>query len=182
MAKIDRFASQLLEEAKRFLEKAKQEENKHGKDAYLHAAILLAFASVEAHINAIADEKLMMENLSVLEKSILAERAFELVAGRFQLNENKVKMYRLNERIEFIYRRFAHTAINKEEASWWGPLKEAEKKRNALVHARDYLEMSEKDVELAINSILEFLNVLYLALYNSKYPAYGRKLHSKMLF
>ena len=181
MSEIDYFASQLLEEAKRFLEKAKLECNPDGKDAYLHASLLLSVSSLEAHINAIADEKLIIQDLEMLEKSILSEKEFTLIDGKFELTE-RLKMYRMIERIEFIYRKFAHTIINKEEVTWWGPVNEAINKRNAFVHAKDHLELSEKDVEVAILNILELLNSIYNALYKTNYPAYGRKLDSKMVF
>src|SRR4030042_1496324 len=56
MNEIDIFASELFEEAKRFLEKAREDENKEGQKAYLHAALLLGMSSLEAHINAISEE------------------------------------------------------------------------------------------------------------------------------
>lgn len=181
MSEIDNFARQLLEEAKRFLEIAKVETKSDGKNAYLHAALLLAVSSVEAHINAIADEKLMMQDLEILEKSILAEKEYTFSDGKFELTE-KLKMYRLVERIEFIYYRFTNTKINKAELDWWSPLLDAINKRNSIVHAKDKLELSHRDVKKAILSILEFLNFLYNSLYKTNYPAYGRKLDSKMNF
>lgn len=181
MTQIDYFASQLFEEAKRFLEKAKDEDDQDGKNAYLHAALLIAVSSLEAHINAIADEKLIHSELEILEKSLLSERDVELNNGKFELSK-ELKMFRLVDRIEFIYRKFGHETINKAEVKWWAPLQNTIDKRNALVHAKEHLELSEEDLELSITNILEFLNCLYDALYKTNYPAYGRKLDSKLTF
>ncbi len=52
---IDAFATELFEEAKRFLEKAKEADNEEGKKAFLHAALLVGMSSLEAHINAICE-------------------------------------------------------------------------------------------------------------------------------
>ncbi len=55
MAEIDELSVQLLEQAKRFLEKA-DESTGEGESAYCNAALLLGSCALEAHINAIADE------------------------------------------------------------------------------------------------------------------------------
>ena len=54
MSEIDAFATELFEEAKRFLEKAKEAVNAESERAFLHAALLLGISSLEAHINAIS--------------------------------------------------------------------------------------------------------------------------------
>lgn len=41
MKDIDSFATELFEEAKRFLEKASEAKKEEGKKAFLHAALLL---------------------------------------------------------------------------------------------------------------------------------------------
>jgi hypothetical protein len=69
MSEIDLFANQLLEEAKRFLEKAREGEDETGVNANLHAALILSFCSLEAHINAIGDEFSIRPDLSVQSKN-----------------------------------------------------------------------------------------------------------------
>lgn len=49
MKEIDVFASELFEEAKRFLEKAEDPNVEEGQKAFLHAALLLGMSSLEAH-------------------------------------------------------------------------------------------------------------------------------------
>ena len=68
MTAIDEFASSLLDEAKRFLEKAAVRDA--GETAYLHAALMLGFCSLEAHTNAISDDFSKGGDLSITDQSI----------------------------------------------------------------------------------------------------------------
>ena len=69
MTAIDEFASSLLDEAKRFLEKAAVRDA--GETAYLHAALMLGFCSLEAHTNAISDDFSKGGDLSITDQSLL---------------------------------------------------------------------------------------------------------------
>jgi hypothetical protein len=69
VAEIDEFASSLLEEAKRFFELAIDHDDTSAKDAYLHSALMLAFCSLEAHVNAIAAELSEREEFSLQERA-----------------------------------------------------------------------------------------------------------------
>lgn len=51
--------------------------------------------------------------------------------------------------------------------------------RNKLVHPKEYIEISEKQVENAINAVLDTMNKLYLVIYKRKFPAYGMGITSK---
>jgi hypothetical protein len=55
MADFDVLSTELLEESKRFLEKAGESVDTVGKSAYLHAALMVAFCALEAGVNSIAD-------------------------------------------------------------------------------------------------------------------------------
>lgn len=121
MSDIDEFSRSLLEEAKRFLEKAKDATGAPGETAYLHAGLALGFCALEAHINAIADDFLTRDDLPILERSILAELDYKLEHGEFTLTQ-KLKMYRLEDRYEFLYRRFSGAPVDKS-SSWWPRLK-----------------------------------------------------------
>ena len=55
MTEFDSFATQLLEESKTLLEKAKRVEG-FSKITYYHSSLLLAISALEACINSIADE------------------------------------------------------------------------------------------------------------------------------
>src|SRR5882724_8143500 len=112
MPSFDEFSRQLLEEAKRFLEKAKGTKDP-GQSAYLHAALTLAVCALEAHVNAICDDFLIRSDLSILDRSILSERIHELIDGEFKITD-RLKMYRLDDRIEFLFRRFSTTPLDKQ--------------------------------------------------------------------
>lgn len=183
MSEIDQFSVHLLEQAKRFLEKAKNENNEEGKTAYLNASLLIGVSALEAHVNAIADELLLTwENLETLERSILSEKEFTLDNGEFKLLEKKLKMYRLMDRVEFIFQRFGKIKpLNKNE-DWWPQLADALKLRNKLVHPKQQITLSVKNVENSLEGILTAIDALYRALFNSPYPGYRRGLDSKLSF
>ena len=183
MADIDSFAIELFEQSKRYLEKAKLEKDSYGQIAYLNAALLIGFASLEAHIYSIADEFIETgKNISVPELSILSEREYSLTNGEFQLFENKLKMYSLLDRIEFIIKKFGRIKTVKKTLNWWGNFNSGIKLRNKLVHPKEKFSLKIKEVEDSLDGILGLLNFLYLTLYNSQYPAFRRKLDSKLNF
>jgi hypothetical protein len=180
MAEIDEFASTLLDEAKRFLEKASQEDSFEGASAYLHAALQLGFASLEAHVNAIGEDFLSRTDLSLLDESILKERDFRLDNGQFVL-VSQLKMYRLEDRVQFLFRRFSATGFD-ASVGWWGELKAGLKLRNSLTHPKQSESISQADVERCLKAILDALDALYQAIYRQPYPAIRRQLRSRMTF
>lgn len=180
MRSVDDFASRLLEEAKRLYEKALDETDREGQEAYLHAALVLGCCSLEAHVNSIADDFLVRQELSVIERSILAEREYRLENGELVLTE-VLKMYRLTERIEFLYRRFSGEPLDKDQA-WWGKLKTALSTRNELSHPKQHTPVTGQAVEQALQSILDALDAVYRGIYKKRYPARNRGLNSKMTF
>ena len=86
MAEIDAFAARLWEEAKGFLEKARATSVVKRREAYLHAALNLGFCSLEAHLNAIAEDFLTREDLLPHERSVLLEKRVDLEHGVFRLS------------------------------------------------------------------------------------------------
>jgi hypothetical protein len=112
MAALSDFAADLLEEAKRFLEKASDGSSDNGTKAFLHAALMLGFAAFEAHINAIADDFLSRSDLSPHERGVLSEKAVELVHGEFQV-KNTLKIQRLEDKVLFLSQRFSKTPIDR---------------------------------------------------------------------
>ncbi len=117
MAEFDLFANQLLEEGKRFFEKAKESSDTVTEAVNLHAALLLSFCALEAHVNSIAEEFSIAGILSVHEKGLLLEKDVRLEGGEFQLQG--FKMARLEDRIEFLHAKFSGSPIDKT-AVWWG--------------------------------------------------------------
>ena len=178
MPNIDSFSSRLFEEAKRFLEKGK-EISGDGQIAFFHAAILLGFSALEAHVNAIADEQLLRKDLGLHDQSILTEKEVRFKNGSFELGD--LKMYRLQDRIEFLCQRFGKGGLDKR-ASYWSGLLEAINLRNRLTHPKDDTEVSRKAVETALMAILELINAFYTDIYGKPYPALRRRLDSNMDF
>jgi hypothetical protein len=183
MLEIDAFAADLFEEAKRFLEKAKDTSDDIGRKAFLHAALLLGFSALEAHVNAIADEmseRAGSEHLNTLEISILLEKDYAFDKGEFRLTK-KLKMYNLIERIEFIVLRFSGKRID-TEVEWWSKLHQGIDLRNSLVHPKDKQRITPEQVIFAFEGILGVLDAMYFALYKRHFPRLGRQFHSKMEF
>ena len=86
MPDIDSFARQLLEEAKRFLEKSRDADDESAaRNAYLHAALMLAFRCLEAHLNAAADDFVRRGDLSLHDRSVMFEQEVRLENGEFVL-------------------------------------------------------------------------------------------------
>jgi len=151
-----------------------------GKTAYLHAALTIGVSSLEAHINAIAEEMLLKPNLSVLDRSILLEADFTLKNGEYVITKN-LKIYRTLDRFEFIFKRFGKIELDKTQA-WWSEINNVLDVRNHLIHPKDELDVSQKTVESALDGILSALDAIYYSLYKKHYPALNRKLQSKMVF
>jgi hypothetical protein len=177
---VDALANRLLDEAKRFNEKAKAEKDSPGKEAYLHASLLLACCSLEAHVNSIADDFLVRQELPILQKAILAEREYRFEDGEFVLTDI-LKMWRLTDRMEFLFRRFSGAPLDKQEP-WWGHLKAALNLRNDLAHAKQNILVSEIAVEQALKAVVDALDTLYRAVYRKPFPTAKRGLNSKMNF
>lgn len=180
MFDVDEFCTNLMEEAKRFYEKAQAETDNEGKNAYLHSALLLAFASLEAHVNAIADDFSLREDLTILEQSILFEKRFEIDNGKLRLT-NELKMYRLEDRIQFLYYRFAGKPVNRD-SKWWSDFKEGINFRNKLTHPKKVIQISESMIEKYLTAIINTLDELYKAVYKRSYPLTQRGLNSQMDF
>lgn len=182
MVALSDFAAELLEEAKRFLEKSAESADADGKKAFLHAAVLVGFAAFEAHVNAIADDFLTRPELAPHERGLLAEAQVDLVDGQFSVKEDILKIQRLDDRVLFLCRRFSGTPIERK-ASYWGEFNEATRLRNKLTHPKGgHLNVTEAEVERAIRALIELLNVMYLAIYKKKLPAHGNGLMSKRTF
>jgi hypothetical protein len=177
VADIDSFATQLLEEAKGFLEKARTTSVSTAKVAYLHAALNLGFCAVEAHVNAIAEEFLTLSDLSSHEASILAEKKVELENGEFRLTE-RLQIYRLEDRLLFLCHRFSKKPPLDRRAAYWSQFKDALALRNGLTHPKTPALVSESSVELALTSILQVLDTMYMRIYRKKYPGRKRGLES----
>jgi hypothetical protein len=179
MSAIDDFARSLLEESKRFLEKTGDGGDQTANDAYLHAALMLAFSSLEAHVNAIGDDFLSRPEVSIHEKAILLEQEVRLENGQFVIKQVP-RMIRLEDRIRFLHVRFG--ASFDSSASHWAQLADATKLRNQLTHPKELVLISKESVGRAIQAIIDTLNALYQVIYKRTFPPASLGLHSKLTF
>lgn len=180
MDNIDTLASLLLEEAKRFLELAGEASDDEGLNANLHAGIVLAFCALEAHVNAVSEEMALQRGLTAHEKSILLERDVRLDNGQYKLMSN-LKMYRLEDRILFLFARFTKSGLDKDKP-WWASLKASLKLRNQISHPKDVMILTKEDVAKSILAIVECIDAVYQAIYGKGFPAARIGLQSKMNF
>src|SRR6267142_2190756 len=105
VAEIDDFALNLLDEAKRFLEKATASTNPKACEAFLHASLMLGFCSLEAHINSVADEIAPRPGFTIHERALMLEQDVRLENGEFKIGG--LRMARLEDRILFLHHRLA---------------------------------------------------------------------------
>ena len=179
LPEIDEFARTLLEEAKRFLEKVSDTTNLDAISAYLHSALMLAFCSLEAHVNSIAEEIALRPDLSTHERGLLLEREVRLDQGEFVLTK-AVRMVRLEDRIMFLHLKCAGSMDRSK--GYWSELGMAIKMRNHLTHPKDAVSTTEAATQRAIAAIIEAIDDLYHAVYGKPFPAAGRGLQSKLNF
>jgi hypothetical protein len=174
LAEIDAFASQLLEEAKAFLEKSREFKSGSTKDAFLHASLNLGFCALEAHVNAIAEDFLTRSDLSSHERSLLSEMKVELSDGEFRVTQ-QMQIYRLEDRLLFLCHRFSKGRLDKR-AGYWSQFKDTLALRNSLTHPKKPAVVTEASVERALLAILQLLDVLYKRIYGKNYPPRKRGL------
>ncbi len=180
MPEIDSFATSLLEEAKRFLEKANSAQDRVARDAYAHSALLLGFCSLEAHVNAIAEEMCIRKELTSHERGLLLEREVKLEDGEFVV-QSGLRMARLEDRISFLATRFSGRPLD-TTSSWWSGLRSASILRNELSHPKGAPAIAPEEVRRALDSVVQTLGALYQCIYRRKFPAAARGLTSRLHF
>ena len=177
----DAFALSLLEESKRFLEKAKSADSED-VPPFLHAALLLAFSSLEAHVNAMAEDfATEFTDLTQHEVGVLREKEVRLEDGHFVVS-NTLRMVRLEDRIRFICNRFGKKKPIDFSEAWWNRLIEAGRLRNELTHPKGYVAVEIKAVAAAIEGIIGTLDAMYLGIYGRSFPAAGLGLDTHLEF
>jgi hypothetical protein len=141
---------------------------------------LIGFAALEAHVNSVANDFSDRRELTILDKSIFFEKDYKLEKGQYILAEN-LKMYRLEERYEFIYRKYSRKPVD-TNANWWSLLKQGIDLRNKLTHPKTTVIIRPKEVENTLNAIIDAIDNLYKAVYRRPYPLKKRGLLSNMDF
>lgn len=140
----------------------------------------MGVAALEAHINAIAEELLVRVDLSILDQSILEERDFRLEKGEFALVAG-LRMYRLEDRLQFLFRRFTKTA-SPRTAHWWPHLQAGLDLRNKIVHPKTHPRITDAAVQNTLQAVLDALDALYSGVFKKGLPGYKRGLNSSMTF
>lgn len=180
MSAIDDFAASLLEEAKRFLEKAETaSSDADAQTAFLHAALMLGFCALEAHINATADEFADRPELSIHERAILLEQEVRFSQGEFKAGA--LRMVSLQDRILFLHLRFGGKPLDRS-AVWWGELSNALTLRNKLTHPKEVPSIGTEAVRRALQAIITGIDVLFQAIYHRPFPVANRGLQSRFTF
>lgn len=176
MDSFDSFGAILFDEAKSFLEKAQEKKDKRIKQQFLHASLLLGMSALEAYVNSICEELVEIPeyNLDLYEKMLLSEKKVELNHGELQLG-TQLQMSRLIDKIEFIFCKFNHRRVSEIDA-WDSEIKSTINLRNKLVHPKESITLTEKQVEHSLLSILETVNELFKAVYHNNVPIYNYKL------
>lgn len=174
------FPSNLLEEAKRFLEKSKDASDDEARSAFLHASLFLASSALEGFVNSIASDFLTRQDLTVHERGFLAEREVRLREGSFVVSDS-LKMVRMEDRIGFLCAKYGRERIPKSQ-SWWSELQQGGELRNQLTHPRAAITISADQVGRYISAVVELLEFLFRKIYKKGFPAKARGIHSKCSF
>ena len=177
---FDNFAAQLFEEAKALFEGAKNSTEDVTKEIFLHSSLLLVMSSLEACVNSISEELLIepyKDKYSLLEQALLLEKDIIYKNGNYQLGSG-LKMSRLVDKIEFLMVRFLREKWD-PTVNWFVQLKQSIDGRNKLVHPKEYVKITEKQVENAITAVLETMNALFKTIYKKQFPSYSNGLRSR---
>lgn len=178
---FDNFTVLLFEESKALYERSKTTtSDDFSKDAFLHSSLLLVMSSLEACVNSISEELLIdpyKNDYSLLEQSLLLEKDITYENGYYQLGKS-LKMSRLVDKIEFLMVKFLRDKWD-SKVIWFVQLKQSIDHRNRLVHPKEHIKITEKQVEIAITSVLETMNALFKAIYKKPFPSYSYGLTSR---
>lgn len=180
MTEFDSFASQLLEESKALLDKSRATEA-FSQATYLHSSLLLAISALEACINSISDELLVgpyQNKYTVHEQGLLLERDVRFDKGSFVLSKN-LKIFRITDRVEFLYCKFTGHKLSGTDF-WYTNLKQSIDLRNKLVHPKENVRVTDKQVQSAVLSVIDAINELYKAVYKQTFPSYSRGITPKL--
>jgi hypothetical protein len=176
---IDQFASSLLEQAKRFFQRAVETGGGAGESPNLHAALMLAVCALEGHVNSVAEEMSLRDNITAHEAGILLEKNVRLVDGQFTLDP-ALRMWRLEDRLNFLHARFG--VFPTADTAWRSRLAGALDLRNKLSHPKIAAPITVAAVRNALEAIVRTIDVLYVALYNRPYPMTPLGLNSSLDF
>jgi hypothetical protein len=178
MSEVVEFASELLEAAKAFLNKAKQLTDDTDVQAHLRSAALHATSFLECHVNNISDEFSDRREFTLHERALLLEKEVRLRNGVFELGNTKY--YRLEERVLFILSKF--TERDFKSHPWWGNSLNLMQSRNDIAHPRDRVTLRIDDVERGLLGCIDLVDYLVKSVYKKGLPEAGYRLDTAVEF
>lgn len=90
-------------------------------------------------------------------------------------------MTRLVEKIELLCVKFTNEPLDKSNG-WWSPLNESIKLRNQIVHPKSQKYLEIKEVTLAIKSVIECIDYVFVKVYKKGLPSATLELQSSLDF
>ena len=168
MSNFVNYSKELMDCAKTFAAKAKNDGPPDIKQAYRRSALMHGFFFLEAELNYLAEHFEDKPMFTVHEQGVLLEREVRLDKGRFILSK-KEKFYRLLERVDLLLQKCSGDAES-TKANWYASVSAAIKKRNKLVHPREAHVLTDQEVREALLAILECVSILYETVLKRKYP------------
>ena len=108
------------------------------------------------------------------------EKDLRLEKGDFNLT-NSLKMSRLTDRIEILYKRYKKIELNDSE-SWWKEIKSGIDLRNKLTHPKEKVTITDESLSKLLQAVLDCLSTIYFAVYKRKFPKANLLLTSKLDF
>jgi hypothetical protein len=180
MKTFDQYSLTLLEQGKRFLEKAKEDKIDDGKVAYLVASLFISFCSLEAFINSIVSEFASWDKLSIHEKALLLEKNVKFCDGKYVISD-QLQMTRLTDKIELLLRKF-NCPKNYKQSKWWALLGQGINLKNSISHPKEVKQLNDEQIESALESIIDCLDYIFKAIYKKGFPYKNKGLNSQFSF
>ena len=144
------------------------------RDMYLHAAIMLGFAALEAQLSCIGDELADVDKYSTLDRSVLLQRSLRLEGGTFALTK-ELRLYPMTERLLFCLRHLPFGSATCSPA-WWPDFTNGVEIRNRLTHPKALVQVSVRNAQQTLKALLSALDALYRAAYKTSFPESRRGL------
>jgi hypothetical protein len=104
----------------------------------------------------------------------------EFIDGELRVTK-RLKMYRIEDRLLFLCRRFSRKPIDRSSPVW-ADLVSAIRLRNNLTHPKGPVEITRDEVAQALRAILDILDYTYSVLYKRGYPTKRQGLESSLDF
>lgn len=180
MKTFDQYSLILLEQGKRFLEKAKEDKTEEGKTAFLIVSLLVSFCSLEAFINGIVSDFANWNEFSIHEKALLLEKTVKFDNGEYVISD-QLQITRLKDKIELLLHKF-NCSKNYRQSEWWSRLSQSADLRNSITHPKEVKQLNDKQIEDAIESIVECLDFIFKAIYKKGFPHKNKGLNSQFSF